>query len=79
MPQMTPHSGIWLKKIEGETTEKRIRREYMMYKLLIDQIEASGACLYQQCFFHRSRKLAAVLLDGIQTENAVYVLYQLPA
>lgn len=50
MPKVTQHNGIWLKKVENEKTEKRISREYRVYRMLIDQIEASGYSVYQQSF-----------------------------
>ncbi|MDD3919722.1 MAG: GNAT family N-acetyltransferase [Eubacteriales bacterium] len=50
MPLITPHNGIWLKPVANEKNEKRITREYRLYKLLIEQIEASGNSLYQQCY-----------------------------
>ncbi len=50
MPHLTFCSGIWLRPIENEKTEKRISREYKLYKLLIEQIEASGVAFYNQCF-----------------------------
>ncbi len=50
MPPMTSHNGIWMKPVANEKTEKRISREYKLYKLLIEQIEASGATFYNQCF-----------------------------
>lgn len=50
MPKLTPYSGIWLNPAAKERKEKPIAREYRLYKLLIEQIEASRATIYQQCF-----------------------------
>lgn len=50
MPQLTAYNGIWLRPVEIEKTEKRISREYKLYKLLIEQIDASGVGFYHQCF-----------------------------
>ncbi|MDD3919725.1 MAG: GNAT family N-acetyltransferase [Eubacteriales bacterium] len=50
MPQLTPYNGIWLRPVQNEKNEKHVNREYKTYKLLIDQIEASGIFFYQQCY-----------------------------
>ena len=69
MPKLTSHNDIWIRTTENETAGDRISRENSIYSLLVDQIEASGSSLYQQCFPPGVKNWQAFDLMGYKQET----------